>query len=64
MIRIEFAPGLMTRELAAYYLSMSLRDLDQLRNRGDIIPSGNSKRVKYTKAELDRYIDSLPERES
>ena len=60
--RIEFAPALMTRELAAYYLSMSLRDLDELRSQGHLIPAGDSKRVKFTKAELDRYVATLPER--
>lgn len=60
--RIEFPPALMTRELAAYYLSMSLREVDDLRAQGHLIPSGDGKRIKFTKAELDRYIDSLPER--
>jgi hypothetical protein len=62
--RIEFPPALFTRELAAYYLSMSLRDVDDLRAKGDLIPTGDTKRVKFTKQELDRYVDSLPERSS
>lgn len=62
--RIEFAPALFTRELAAFYLSMSLRELDDLRAKGDLIPVGDGKRVKFTKAELDRYADSLPERDT
>lgn len=61
--RIEFAPALFTRELAAFYLSMSLRELDDLRSKGDLIPVGDGKRVKFKKAELDRYADSLPERD-
>ena len=60
--RIEFPPALMTRELAAYYLSMSLREVDELRAKGELIPVGDGKRVKFTKAELDRYVDRLPER--
>lgn len=62
--RIEFAPALFTRELAAYYLSMSLREVDDLRAQGHLIPTGGGKRVKFAKAELDRYVDSLPERDA
>lgn len=61
--RIEFPPALFTRELAAYYLSMSLRDVDELRAQGHLIPVGDSKRVKFAKADLDRYVDTLPERD-
>lgn len=61
--RLEFPPALFTRELAAYYLSMSIREVDDLRSKGDLIPAGNSKRVKFTKAELDRYVATLPDRE-
>jgi len=60
--RIEFPPALLTRELAAYYLSMSLRELDELRARGELIPIGDGKRIKFTRAELDRYVSCLPER--
>ncbi len=60
--RLEFPPALFTRELAAYYLSISLRELDDLRAKGQLIPVGASKRVKFAKTELDRYVDSLPER--
>ena len=62
--RIEFAPALFTRELAAYYLSKSLREIDDLRSRGELIPVGDGKRVIFQKAELDRYAESLPERSS
>lgn len=61
-IRIEFPPALFTRELAAYYLSKSLREVDELRAKGDLIPVGDGKRVMFQKAELDRYVDGLPER--
>lgn len=63
-IRIEFAPALMTRELAAYYIAGSLRDVDDLRARGEITPVGSSKRVKFRKSDLDEWIARLPERES
>jgi hypothetical protein len=62
--RIEFPPALFTRELAAYYLSMSLREVDDLRSKGTLIPVGDGKRVKFTKTELDRYVDSQPERDA
>ncbi len=60
--RIEFAPALFTRELAAFYLSKSLREVDELRSKGELIPSGDGKRVLFKKEELDRYVDNLPER--
>lgn len=63
-VRIEFAPGLFTRELAAYYLQVSLRELDELKATGALIAVGDSKRIKFTKEELDRYRLGLPERSS
>ncbi|MFI8633832.1 hypothetical protein ACIGEP_14710 [Microbacterium sp. NPDC077663] len=64
VLRIEFPPALMTRELTAYYLSMSLREVDELRATGKLIPVGDGKRVKFSKAELDRYVANLPERDT
>jgi hypothetical protein len=61
-VRVEFPPALMTREVAAYYISGSLRDIDDLRARGEITPVGDSKRVKFRKSDLDRVIENLPER--
>jgi len=61
-MRIEFAPALMTRETAAYYIDGSLRDLDILRETKQITPVGEGRRVKYRKSELDAYIATLPER--
>lgn len=61
--RIEFPPALFTRELAAYYLSKSLREVDDLRSTGELIPVGDGKRITFTKAELDRYVAGLPERQ-
>lgn len=61
--RIEFAPALFTRELSAYYLSKSLREVDDLRSKGELIPVGDGKRIMFTKAELDRYVENLPERD-
>jgi len=64
VIRIEFAPALMTREIAAYYLSMSVREVDQLRFTNQITPVGDGRRVKFRKTELDDYIRMLNERPS
>ncbi len=61
-MRVEFAPALFTRELAAYYLSCSLTDIDRLRRSGDLIALGEGKRMKFRKADLDRYVDNLAER--
>ena len=61
-LRIEFPPALFTRELAAHYLSMSVREIDLLRGQGEIIAIGDGKRVKFKKSELDRYVQNLPER--
>lgn len=60
--RIEWHPGLFTKELAALYLSKSVREIDMLRTDGTLIPVGDGKRVMFTKQELDHYIESLPER--
>ena len=62
MIRIEFPPALMTRELAAYYLSFSLRELDELRAQKKITPVGEGKRVRYRKTDLDLVIENMTER--
>ncbi|MGO2658363.1 helix-turn-helix domain-containing protein [Mycetocola reblochoni] len=63
MLRIEFPPALMTKDLAAHYLSKSEREIDELRAAGHLIPVGNGRRITFTKEELDRYVESLPERD-
>lgn len=57
MNRIEFPPALFTRELAAYYLSMSVREIDDLRQTNEITAVGTGKRVKFRKSDLDRIAD-------
>jgi len=64
VMRIEFAPALMTRELAAYYISGSLRDLDRLRESKELTPVGEGRRVMYRKSELDTYIEKIKERDA
>ena len=61
-IRMEFAPALMTREIAAYYISGSLSDIDRLRETKKITPVGEGRRVKYRKSDLDSYVESVNER--
>jgi hypothetical protein len=60
--RIEFAPALMTREMAAFYISGSLREIDELRSAGRITAVGQQKRVKFRKVDLDTYVESLKSR--
>lgn len=62
-LRIEFPPALFTKELAAYYLSKSPREIDELRAQGHLIAVGQGKRVLFRKEELDRYADTLKERD-
>lgn len=59
---LEFAPALMTRELAAYYLSASLREVDYLRANGQLVAVGSGKRVKFRKEDIDAYVERLPAR--
>jgi len=63
MIRVEFPPRLMDRNLAAYYVTHgSLRDLDRLREQKIITPKGEGRNVLYDKKDLDAYADTLTER--
>jgi hypothetical protein len=62
--RIEFAPALFTRELAAYYLSKSVREIDDLRSTREITAVGTGKRVLFRKADLDRVAAGLEERDA
>lgn len=61
-IRVEFPPRMMSRDLAAYYIGRSVRDLDALREAKEITPKGEGRRVLYDKADLDRVCDLLKER--
>lgn len=61
IVRAQFAPALMTVEVAAYYLSISVRELASLRSHGILTPVGKSRPLTYRKDDLDRYIETLPE---
>lgn len=62
VIRVEFPPALMTREVAAYYISKSVRELDLLRETNQLTAYGDGKRVEFKKEELDEWIARRPER--
>ncbi|OCB55664.1 hypothetical protein A5722_17135 [Mycobacterium vulneris] len=44
---------------AAEQLSTSVRRIDELRRAGRLIAVQDGREFKYTRAELQRYIDSL-----
>lgn len=59
-----FAPALMTREIAAAYLSISERALDKLRADGHITArklGADGVRPYYSRVDLDEYVAGLPE---
>lgn len=58
----DFPPALMTRDVAAYYLSASIREVSYLRSSGKLQPVGNGKRVKYRKTDIDAYLETLTPR--
>lgn len=62
VIRAEFPPALMTRDVAAYYIGKSTRELDMLRETNELTAYGDGKRVYFKKVELDEWIASRPER--
>lgn len=63
MIRLEFPPALMTREIAAYYISRPVRRVDELREKGEITAYPDGKYVMFKKTELDAWIGRLKERQ-
>lgn len=54
-------PALMGRELAALYLDMSTRKVDQLQALGKLIPVKSDAGKRFSVEELNRYIASLPD---
>ncbi len=59
---VPFTPALFTRDTAAAYLARSVREIDELRHRGEITPYGEGKRVFFKREDLDRIVANLPER--
>lgn len=57
---LHYPPAALRREDAAAYISISPRKLDDLQRRGEIIPIDVDGIKRYSRAELDRYIDTRP----
>ena len=57
----SFAPALMDKNTAAWYLNISLRKLDTLQAQGRITPLALDGKRQYNREELDAYARSLPE---
>jgi len=61
-VSVAFTPALFNRDTAAVYLARSVREIDELRQRGEITPYGEGKRVYFKREDLDRIVEQLPER--
>ncbi|GMA33532.1 helix-turn-helix domain-containing protein [Litorihabitans aurantiacus] len=59
--RIDGWPGAMTVQTAALYLDCSSRTVEGLQEKGDLIPIDTGFGKRFTKAELDRFLDARPE---
>lgn len=59
--RIEGWPALMTVEDAAAYLSCSTRKVEALQASSKLIAVKSDAGKRFTRAELDRYVSTLPE---
>lgn len=64
VLRVEFAPALMGKDLAAYYISKSPRFIDYLREQREITAYGDTKNPEFKRAELDEWIARRPEKSS
>ena len=58
---VTFAPALMDKHTAAWYIGISLRKLDQLQAENRITPKALDGKRLYSRDELDVYARSLPE---
>lgn len=61
MTRSVFAPGLLQRDEAAYYLNLSSRKFNDLIQRGDVIAVRLDGKKLYRRADLDELIEALAE---
>lgn len=62
IIRQEWAPGRFTKQLAALYLSCSIREVDMYTAAKEITAYGKGRNAYYKKTELDAFIDRMKER--
>jgi excisionase family DNA binding protein len=53
-------PLLVTRQEAARLLSLSIREVDNLRRAGRLLAKRHGTKVLFPVAELERYADMLP----
>lgn len=56
--------GLYDRDSAAEYLSTSARRIDELRRGGVLVARQDGREWKFAKADLDKYIETLPTSEA
>lgn len=64
MTRVAFAPGLLQRDEAAFYLNLSTRKFNDLIQRGDVVAVRLDGKKLYRRVDLDELIDGLPEWEA
>lgn len=57
----SFVPGLMSQDAAAYYLDVSVRTLNELQAQGRIIPKRIGSKRGFARADLDAFIEALPD---
>lgn len=60
-IHLSFAPKLLDKNAAAYYLSTSTRKLDELQALGKVTPRALGNKRVYLRDELDDFASSLGE---
>lgn len=60
-LHVQFAPGLMTQDQAAFYLGCSTRKLNQLQAQSRIVPKKLDGKRGFARADLDAFIESLPD---
>lgn len=58
--RIDGWPGLMSVQTAALYLDKSVRTIEKWQAEGELIPVDAAGKC-FSKAELDRFIDTRPD---
>lgn len=60
-IHVAFTPGLMGESAAAFYLDISTSKLNELQAQGRLIPKKLDGKRGFAKADLDQFIESLPD---
>lgn len=60
-VHIDSWPALMRLQTAAAYLDCSPRKLDELQSAGYLIPIDSGFGKRFTRKELDKFIDERPD---